>query len=144
MNIHRGLHPTRYNIIMFIRVFYWLIKVDVINCCLIHNTMNIWENDIARNEYNQQSSQLLLLARFDTTHWVIDWIDRFVQLQVQFVAKQWFPENETKKKCRSNKLNFNYSPYVQRRKRKNKRNINCPKHGAIKLEINWNHQGINI
>jgi hypothetical protein len=53
---------TRYNIIMFIRVFYWLIKVDVINCCLIHNTngsvlelggisrSTIWENDIAKGE----------------------------------------------------------------------------------------------
>lgn len=64
MNIHRGLHP-RYNIIMFIRVFYWLIKVDVINCCLIHNTnaANIYEKTILRrmgNEHNQA-------ARADTT-----------------------------------------------------------------------------
>lgn len=55
MSIHRGLH-LGYNIIMFIRVFYWLIKVDVINCCLIHSaTENI------EREYENQRTQSALL-----------------------------------------------------------------------------------
>lgn len=67
MSIHRGLHP-RYNIIMFIRVFCWLIKVDVINCCLIHNTNAVLRcdanisNDITTDEYNRRFFLTRLLS----------------------------------------------------------------------------------
>lgn len=89
MNIHRGLHLERYNIIMSIRVFYWLIKVDVINCCLIHNTnaaniSTLWENDITRNEHNQ--------TRHDG--WMIDqqWF-RFVRDSSVIIGRRKFSRN---------------------------------------------------
>lgn len=80
---------SRYNIIMSIRVFYWLIKVDVINCCLIHNTnaaniSTLWENDITRNEHNQ--------TRHDC--WMIDqqWF-RFVRDSSVIIGRWKFSRN---------------------------------------------------